>query len=43
MFWKCSFDKSSTFLNLLFWAILEGRPYEIIIYDMAIVKKKRWK
>ena len=36
---KRSFDKSSTFLNLGFWARLKGRPSEIIISTIEIVRR----
>ena len=32
-------DNSSTFLNIVFWEILNGRPSEIIRYAIAIVRR----
>ena len=35
---KTFLEKSITFLNLGFWAILKGRPSEIIRFAIAIVR-----
>ena len=39
MYLKIFPDKSITFLNLDFWARLKGRPSEIIIFAITIVRR----